>query len=81
MALSRKCQRRPVKCRYIAAALIFSLASPAFAQSSQNLRTQRPSQAQDWPATKNVYGGHRFGIDPDPNIQFDMMRQRNWRKG
>jgi hypothetical protein len=81
MALSRKCQSRPVKYRYIAAALVFSLASPAFAQSSQSLRAQRFLQAQDWPTSKNVYGGHRFGTDPDPNVQFDMLRQRNWRKG
>jgi hypothetical protein len=24
---------------------------------------------------------HRFGFDPDPNIRFEILRTRNWRKG
>jgi hypothetical protein len=24
---------------------------------------------------------HRFGTDPDPNVRFEMLRTRNWRKG
>ena len=28
-----------------------------------------------------AYGYHRFGFDPDPNVQFEISRTRNWRKG
>jgi len=58
------------------------MVSPASAQSLRSADAQLTSQAQDRPAYRDVYGGrHRFGTDPDPNVQFDLMRQRNWRKG
>jgi hypothetical protein len=67
---------------YIAAAVVSVFASPGFAQSPQNAWTQRPAQAQDRPAYQDAYGGkRRFGFDPDPDVQFDLLRQRNWRKG
>jgi hypothetical protein len=29
-----------------------------------------------------VYTGRRgVNTDPDPNVQFEIMRQQNWRKG
>jgi hypothetical protein len=28
-----------------------------------------------------VYGGKKRHTDPDPNVLFEMNRQRNWRKG
>jgi hypothetical protein len=56
------------------------IASSAWAQSSRNI--QRPSQTQDRSISREPYGGQRrFGIDPDPNVQFDLLRQQNWRKG
>ena len=39
---------------------------------------QRAPQA----ASPGVYAGPRRGnTDPDPNVQFEIMRQQNWRKG
>ena len=60
----------------IAAALIVVAALPAFAESGRNAN-------RSWQATSHEgYGGrHRFGTDPDPNVQFEIRRQRNWRKG
>jgi hypothetical protein len=53
------------------------IASPAFAQS-QRKAYQRAPQA----ASPGVYTGPRRGnTDPDPNVQFEIMRQQNWRKG
>jgi hypothetical protein len=81
MTMSRKRQRRPTEGLYIAA-MVAAVVSPASAQSLRSTDAQLTFQAQDRPVYRDVYGGrHRFGIDPDPNVQFDMMRQRNWRKG
>jgi hypothetical protein len=61
----------------ILAAAIAIVASPAFAQSRKS-QPQRPPQA----APYDAYGGQsRRGTDPDPNVQFDIMRQQNWSKG
>jgi hypothetical protein len=58
-------------------ALIAMIASPAFAQS-QRKAYQRAPQA----VSPGVYAGPRRGnTDPDPNVQFEIMRQQNWRKG
>jgi hypothetical protein len=57
-------------------ALIAMIASPAFAQS-QRRAYQRAPQA----ASPGVYAGPRRNTDPDPNVQFEIMRQQNWRKG
>jgi hypothetical protein len=61
---------------YIAVLLIVVIASPAFAESTRKAN-------HSWQATSHdVYGGrHRFGTDPDPSVQFEIRRQRNWRKG
>jgi hypothetical protein len=58
-------------------ASIAMIASPAFAQSQRKVY-QRAPQA----ASPGVYAGPRRGnTDPDPNVQFEIMRQQNWRKG
>jgi hypothetical protein len=57
-------------------ALIAMIASPAFAQS-QRRAYQRAPQA----ASPGVYASPRRNTDPDPNVQFEIMRQQNWRKG
>lgn len=58
-------------------ASIGMIASPAFAQS-QRKGYQRAPQA----VSPGVYAGPRRGnTDPDPNVQFEIMRQQNWRKG
>jgi hypothetical protein len=58
-------------------ASIGMIASPAFAQS-QRKAYQRAPQA----VLPGVYAGPRRGnTDPDPNVQFEIMRQQNWRKG
>jgi len=54
-----------------------AVASPAFAQSASKVQKQRSLQ----PSSYGAYGGHKRYTDPDPNIQFEMMRQQNWRKG
>jgi hypothetical protein len=82
MTTSRKRQRCPTEGLYIAAMVVAVVVSPASAQSLRGVDAQLAFQAQDRPVHRDVYGGrHRFGTDPDPNVQFDMMRQRNWRKG
>jgi hypothetical protein len=53
------------------------VASPAFAQSASKAQKQRSLQ----PSSYGAYGGQKRYTDPDPNIQFEMMRQQNWRKG
>jgi hypothetical protein len=60
----------------ILAAAIAIVASPAFAESGK-------SQAQHAPqaGSYDVYGGKKRHTDPDPNVLFEMNRQRNWRKG
>jgi len=60
----------------ILAAAIAIVASPAFAQS-RKAQAQRAPQA----TSSDPYGGQKRYTDPDPNVQFEMMRQRNWRKG
>jgi len=58
-------------------ALMVLVASPAFAQSASKAQKQRSLQ----PSSYGSYGGQKRYTDPDPNIQFEMMRQRNWSKG
>ena len=52
-------------------------ASPALAQSSRKAKAQRSPQVQSY----GGYGGQKRYTDPDPNVQFELMRQENWRKG
>jgi YD repeat-containing protein len=61
----------------IATAVIASMACPAFAQSERKAQTQHAPQAMQY----DGYGGKKRHTDPDPNVLFEMMRQRNWRKG
>ena len=56
-------------------AVMVVVASPAFAQSASKAQKQRSLQ----PSSYGAYGGQKRY--PDPNIQFEMMRQRNWSKG
>jgi hypothetical protein len=60
----------------ILAAVIAIIASPALAQS-------RKAQVQPAPEATlyDPYGSQKRYTDPDPNIRFEMLRQRNWRKG
>jgi hypothetical protein len=59
-------------------ALIAMIASPAFAQSKRKAYPQRAPQA----TAPGGYAAPRRGdTDPDPNVQFEIMRQQNWRKG
>ena len=58
-------------------ALIAMIASPAFAQS-QRRAYQRAPQAT---APGGYVAPRRGNTDPDPNVQFEIMRQQNWRKG
>ena len=58
-------------------AVMVVVASPAFAQSVGKAQKQHSLQ----PSSYGAYGGQKRHTDPDPNVQFDMMRQRNWRKG
>jgi hypothetical protein len=62
---------------YLIAALIAAVASPAFAQSTRKSQTQRGSQA----TSPYGYAGQKRFTDPDPNVQFELMRQQQWRKG
>jgi len=65
---------------YVAAMVAALGASPAWAQSWRN--TQRPSPVLERGFSPDVYGGQRrLGTDPDPQVQFDLLRQQNWRKG
>ena len=61
---------------YVLASVIAVLASPALAEPGK-------SQAQHAPqaGSYDVYGGKKRHTDPDPNVLFEMNRQRNWRKG
>jgi hypothetical protein len=63
-----------MKVALVLAAAIIIAASPALAQSSR--KAQAP-QVQSY----GGYGGQKRYTDPDPNIQFELMRQENWRKG
>jgi hypothetical protein len=66
-----------MRASYIVAMLIAIVASPAFAGSEYKAKTQRAWQA----TSHDGYGGRHFGTDPDPSVQFEIRRQRNWRKG
>ena len=62
----------------ILAAMIIIVASPAVGQSSRKAKPQRGPQATPY----GVYPGQpRRNYDPDPNVQFEIMRQEQWRKG
>jgi hypothetical protein len=65
-----------VRSIYVLASVIAVLASPALAEPGK-------SQAQHAPqaVSYDVYGGKKRHTDPDPNVLFEMNRQRNWRKG
>jgi hypothetical protein len=58
-------------------ALMVVVASPAYAQPASKAQKQRSLQ----PSSHGAYGGQKRYTDPDPNIQFEMMRQQNWSKG
>lgn len=60
---------------YVAAALIAIPAAPAFAAHKAQAQRGAPAASQ--------YGtsGQRRFTDPDPNIQFELMREQQWRKG
>ena len=58
-------------------ALMVVVASPAYAQSASKAQKQRSLQ----PSSHGTYVGQKRYTDPDPNIQFEMMRQQNWSKG
>ena len=60
----------------ILAAAIAMVASPALA-GSYKAEAQRAPQVTSYAG----YGGQKRHTDPDPNVRFEMMRQRNWRKG
>ncbi len=58
--------------------MVAMIASPAYAQSRRKAPTQYTPQA----TSPGVYTGRRgVNTDPDPNVQFEIMRQQNWRKG
>jgi hypothetical protein len=65
-----------VRSIYVLAAAIAVVASPAFAESGKS-QSQHAPQAGSY----DVYGGKKRHTDPDPNVLFEMNRQRNWRKG
>jgi hypothetical protein len=66
-----------MKVAFVLAAAIVIAASPALAQSSRKTKTQRSPQVQSY----GTYCGQKRYTDPDPNVQFELMRQENWRKG
>ena len=58
--------------------MVAMIASPAYAQS----RRKAPAQYAPQATSPGVYSGRRgVNTDPDPNVQFEIMRQQNWRKG
>jgi hypothetical protein len=58
--------------------MVAMIASPVYAQSRRKAPTQYAPQA----TSPGVYTGRRgVNTDPDPNVQFEIMRQQNWRKG
>lgn len=61
---------------YVMASVIAVLASPAFAEPGKV-----PAQHAPQAGSYDVYGGKKRHTDPDPNVLFEMNRQRNWRKG
>ena len=66
-----------MKLAHILAIMIATPASSAFAAPAHKAPSQPLLQAK----AHDAYGGQRRYADPDPNVQFEMMRQRNWRKG
>jgi len=65
-----------VRSIYVLASAIAVLASPALAEPGK-YQAQHAPQAGSY----DVYGGKKRHTDPDPNVLFEMNRQRNWRKG
>jgi hypothetical protein len=65
-----------VRSIYVMASVIAVLASPAFGEPGK-VAAQHAPQAGPY----DVYGGKKRHTDPDPNVLFEMNRQRNWRKG
>ena len=58
--------------------MVAMIASPAYAQPRRKAPTQYAPQA----TSSGVYTPRRgVNTDPDPNVQFEIMRQQNWRKG
>jgi hypothetical protein len=66
-----------MKVALVLVAAIVIAALPALAQSSRKAKAQRSPQVQ----SDGGYGGQKRYTDPDPNVQFELMRQENWRKG
>ena len=66
-----------MKLEYILSIMIAMPAWSALAASAREAPSQTLLQAKP----HDAYGRHRRHTDPDPNVQFEMMRQRNWRKG
>jgi hypothetical protein len=64
----------------IVAAMIVIVASPALAQSSRKTKT-KPQRAPQATPYVGYSGQPRRNYDPDPNVQFEIMRQEQWRKG
>jgi hypothetical protein len=65
-------------CIAMVIAMIAAIASPAFAQSHRRAYPQRAPEARP----SGAYAAPRRGnTDPDPNVQFEILRQQNWRKG
>lgn len=60
----------------VVAVMVF-VTSPVFAQSASKAQKQRSLQ----PSSYGAYGGQKRYTDPDANVRFEMMRQRNWSKG
>jgi hypothetical protein len=70
-------RRSGMKLAYILAIMIAIPASSALAASAREAPSHTLLQAKP----HDAYGGQRRYTDPDPNVQFEMMRQQNWRKG
>ena len=66
-----------MKLAYILAIMIATPASSALAAPAPEAPSLTLLQAKPHDAD----GRPRRHTDPDPNVQFEMMRQRNWRKG
>jgi hypothetical protein len=64
-----------MKVAFVLAAAIVIAASPALAQSSHKTQAQYSPQVQSY----GGYGGQKRSSDP--NVQFELTRQENWRKG
>ena len=63
------------------AAMIAMIAIDCLARLAQS-RRKAPTQYAPQATSPGVYTGRRgVNTDPDPNVQFEIMRQQNWRKG